>query len=560
MGIQFTLPEFFKRYSKDQTVEELESIDLDALAHAQQKVEHDLTRWQAAKRYKNVCFYTFVIVWTMVMWGYEGTAGAMLVAIPQFREDFGYEYEGSYVLEAKWQSAISGGPAASMTVAFILGSYFSDIFGRRKILLVASMFSLPWITIQFVATSIELFFAGKFMNGFALGALSACCSTYISEISPLALRGISSTLLSISMSTGPFICVLINNTTSTYTSRMAYRGIFIPQWVFACTAIMLQCFIPESPYWLLSKDRKKDAIKNLRRMFDNEADVQAQYALMSVTVEEAKAISSKAGTYIDCFRKKDFRRTWLTAFAFVMQAFSGVAYVGSYSTYYFELSGFDTQKSFSMTCVCQALSISGVITAIFLVDRVGRRKLLITGMILITICNLLVACLGLNKSNQPAMTASSAFLILYNYIYNIGIGPVPYILGNELSSVFLRAKTISMGNALNNAMQTMWSVVLPYMFNTNEGNMGSKINFIFTGLSFVSIFIFYIYLPETAHRSFEEIDEMFALGIPARHWASYKTEKEAISDKAFADVKTEENQVENNMMEPAEKSSVSSIV
>nr|QFR37061.1 MFS transporter [Cyberlindnera americana] len=545
MSIEFTALDLFKKHEVDQTIEEFENFDIDELAHAQQKVEHDLTRWEAIKRYKTVCFYIFVCLWTMCLWGYESQAGGMVLSIPQFREDFGYLYEGSYVLSAKWQSAITAGPTATVSVAFIIGSWASDHIGRRRVILFASFFSIPWITLEFVATTIEVFFVGKVMNGLALGALSACCSAYVSEIAPLAIRGLSSASLALSLCIGPLICVLINNTTATYTTRMAYRGIFIPQWIFAVTSIILQFFIPESPYWLLSKDRKRDAVKELRRMFDTEADVQAQYALMAVTVEESKQISSKAGTYFDCFKPKDLRRTLLVIFAYTMQAFSGVSYVGSYSTYYYEYAGFDTQKSFQISCGAQALSISGVISSFFIIDRFGRRPLILGGIVAITILNLLIACTGLDTDNIPAMKASSGFMCMYNYIYNIAVGPVPYILGNELSSVFLRAKTLSMGNFMNNAFQTMWSSVLPYMFNADQANMGSKINFIFTGLCFLSIFIFYFFIPETAHRSFEEIDELFALGIPARQWASYQTEKQHMADQAFTDVKAEHSTSEN---------------
>nr|QFR37048.1 MFS transporter [Cyberlindnera americana] len=544
-GIDFTLPELFRRSDKDQDIDDFDDVGLEEIAHAQQKVEHSLSRFQAAKLYKRVSFYIFVAIWTNVLWGYENQAGGMVLSIPRFREDFGYEYEGEYVLEAKWQSAITAAPTAAIGVAYVIASSLMDKIGRRRVIMFGTIFGIPWITVEYVSTTIDIFFVGKLMNGFALGCLSACAAVYVSEISPLALRGLASALLNLAICVGPFICVLINNTTVNYTSRMAYRGIFLPQWIFSGTALVLQCFIPESPYWLLSKGRKKDALRELRRMFDTEETVQSQYALMKVTVDEATAVSAKSGTYLDLFRAKDRKRTALIIFAYVMQAFSGVSYVTNYSTYYYQLSGFNTAKSFQIACGAQALSVSGTLTALFIVDRVGRRPVIIGGMIALTILNLLIACTGLNESNTQALQASSGFLAMYNFIYNVGIGSVPYILGNEISSVFLRAKSASVAMLINNAFQCMWSAVLPYMFNPDEANMGSKINFIFTALSFVSVFVFYFFLPETAHRSFEEIDEMFAMKVPARHWPEYKTEKEMKSETAFDDLKVQEERIEN---------------
>lgn len=83
------------------------------------------------------------------------------------------------------------------------------------------------------------------------------------------------------------------------------------------------------------------------------------------------------------------------------------------------------------------------------------------------------------------------------------------------------------------------------MFNPDQADLGSYINFIFTGLSFISIFIFYFYPPETAHRSFEEVGELFAAKVPARHWVGYNTDKQIRAETAFADVKIEESCVED---------------
>ncbi|KAG7833886.1 hypothetical protein KL943_003182 [Ogataea angusta] len=528
---------------KDQQapVSEEEFDNLMQVARAQQKVEHDLTRWQATKAYTWTVYFMFVCVWSMVLVGYENQAGGMVVSIPQFREDFGFYYEGDYVLEAKWQSAITGAPTGALAVGLMLGSFFADRFGRRSTLFIAVLLTVPFITLEYIATSIQVFFLGKFFNSFCLGAISSCCSVYVSECAPLALRGFFAATIALALCIGPFICVLINNTTSTYTTRMAYRGIFIPQWIFSITAMAMIMTIPESAYWYLSKGRRQQALASLKKMYREESLIQKQYAMMYVTVMEASEISAKAGTYVDCFKAKDLRRTLLVIFPLFMQAMSGVSYVTSYATYYYQYAGYGTQKSFQISCGAQALSISGVISSWFIIDRFGRRPLMIGGMVAITILNLLIATTGMDKSNIPAMKTSSGFMAMYNYVYNIALGAVPYILASEVSSVFLRAKTYAVANLTNNALQCMWQFVLPYMFNANEANMGSKINFIFTGCSFLSIFVFYFYLPETAGRSFEEIDEMFALKIPARQWKQWRTKKQDESDRYLKELKITES-------------------
>ncbi|CAH6718568.1 alpha-glucosides permease Mph3p [[Candida] jaroonii] len=540
--IEFTLLDVFKKHSKDQQIDDNDFdtqddenyqkgalTNLDILARKQQELDHGMTRWQGFKTYKAISFYVAVLVWTMILWGYENQAGGMVISIPQFRKDFGYAYGESYVLPVQWQSAISGGPQGSVAIGSIVGSLLADRIGKRRALLFASLFSIPWITLEFVAVTIEVFFVGKLMNAFCLGIIASCAMAYTSEIAPLPLRSLSSGAVALALCIGPFCCVLINNTTSTYTSRMAYRGIFIPQWIFAVISVLGQCFIPESPYWLIAKGRDKGAVKELKRMYSK--DIKSQYALMKVTVEEASLISSQAGTYLDCFKKKDLRRTLLVIFPYFMQTFGGVGYVTNYSTYYYQVSGYDTKKSFQIACGAQAMSVFGVFCSFFIVDRLGRRPSMMIGMTCLTLVNLMIAVTGLNLNNRPAVQTSAAFMAMYNFFYNIGIGALPYILGNEISSIFLRVKSIAIANFINNAFLCMWTVILPYMFNPDEGNMGSAINFIFTGFSFISLFIFWLFLPETSHRYFEEIDELFALGVNPRKWRSFKTEKQVRTEE-----------------------------
>ncbi|CDK24451.1 unnamed protein product [Kuraishia capsulata CBS 1993] len=96
----------------------------------------------------------------------------------------------------------------------------------------------------------------------------------------------------------------------------------------------------------------------------------------------------------------------------------------------------------------------------------------------------------------------------------------------------------------NNSFQCMWSFVLPYMFNPDQANMGSKINFIFTGMSFMSLFVFYFFQPETAGRSFEEIDELYNSKVPLRKWKNHKTEKQHASEASYGQLKQEVSHVE----------------
>lgn len=501
------------------------------VALVQQKLEHGYTKWDAFRLYPRAVMYIAIIIWAMITVGFENQAAGIVVSIPTFRRDFGYLYEGLYVLESKWQSAITGGPMAAFVLGCFLASYLVDYTGRKWLVLGATSLTIAFVGVEFAATTIEVFFAGKFLNSICLGVIQSVGTSYVAELTPLALRGIAVSSVNLAMCLGPFTCYLITNRTSTRDDRWAYRAIFCSQWAFAVTASALLFLLPESPYHHMMKDHDDKALACLSKIYTEAGVAEAQLEIIRDNVNEARDLAKK-GSYLELFNRANLRRTLIASGPFLMQPMSGLAYVGTYQTYYYQLSGFDTQKSFQISCGAQALSISGTLTSFFIVDRFGRRFVVLYGIISLGVLNILTAALGV-RNEHSYLTASSAFLTMYNFFYNSGIGPISYVVNSEIPTTHLRAKSIAFGLGLNNAFQCMWAFVLPYMFNPDEANMGSKINFIFAGCCFVSVYFFYMYLPETYGRSYEEVDEMFKAQIPARSWASYVTKESVDADDVF---------------------------
>lgn len=488
-------------------------------ARLQQQVEHKLTKWQALKAYPITGAYMLGILWVMVLVGFENQAGGMVVSIPQFRKDFGYEYDGDYVLDGQWQSAINGGPIGTIVLGGFLGSQMADWIGRKPTLLIASLSTIGFITIEYLSTTIEVFFAGKFLNALSLGMISSVATTYMGEITPLALRGLSTAALNLSLSVGPFVCYLIANETSSRTDRMAYRGIFLSQWGFSSTAFIFLLFMPESPYYHVLKNKDEKALKQLRRLYKDEVTSQQQLSMIRTTIEESKELV-KSSSYFDCFKGVNLRRTLVSISPFIMQPLSGVAFISGYSTYYYQLAGFSTHQSYQISCGAQGLSIAGCIASWFILDRFGRRAVILYGMISLSVLNLITAAGGVGNS-KSVFTMVSAFIAMYNFFYNSSIGPVSYVIAVEHPTSRLRSKTVALGLASNYGLQCMWQFVLPYMFNPDQANMGSKINFIFFACSIIGGIVFYFWLPETANRSYEEIDQMYGEKLPAKKFKGH---------------------------------------
>jgi MFS transporter, SP family, general alpha glucoside:H+ symporter len=208
--------------------------------------------------------------------------------------------------------------------------------------------------------------------------------------------------------------------------------------------------------------------------------------------------------------------------------------------------------SFKLFVCLQVVSVFGNICSWFLIDRVGRRNLTLWGTMLLTV--ILLLCGGLAAAGTTkSIKACIAFMIVYGWFYNITIGSTAYTLLTEVATSRLRVKTISIGIACQSAWYTMWSFTLPYLFNPNKANLGAKVHlpltlpiilptgilthsaqvaFIFGGLSVICCVYLWFYQPETAGRTYEELDELFTKRIPARKFKGYVTEAESKGQEA----------------------------
>jgi len=123
---------------------------------------------------------------------------------------------------------------------------------------------------------------------------------------------------------------------------------------------------------------------------------------MKVTKKAAQEESSGT-SYLECFRGTNLRRTIITIMPLTIQAMSGVAYISSYGTYYFQLAGISTAKSFQIACGAQALSIAGNIGAFLIIDRVGRRPLVLWAFGFLTVLLCVTGGLGTQTQNHAVV-------------------------------------------------------------------------------------------------------------------------------------------------------------
>ncbi|KAH7155180.1 general substrate transporter [Dactylonectria estremocensis] len=518
-----------------------DSVDND-LAHLANQEEHELGKIASMKKYPLACAWSLFAVWCVLLVSFENQAAGNIISIPKFREDFGELADGSYVLYAKWQSAFQGAPVASGVIGALACGTIADWLGRRAVIIICLVIAYAAITMEFVATTNELFFGGKFLNGFSVGALASVTVSYIGEIAPMPLRGLLTCLTGLAYTFGPLIVALVVNETGTFETRWAYRAVFCAQYGFAVVATLFVPFMPESPWWLASKGRHEKALNSLNRLSSRGEEGAKRLAAIQQTLEEIKK-ETEGASYFECFRKSNLRRTLISIAPLCIQSLSGITFIASYGTYYMQLAGYSTAESFKLQIVQQVISLIGNVMSWYLVDRVGRRALTFWGLVILTFILFITGGLAV-AATDGAIKGSVAMILIYCWWYNVTIGATAYTILCEVSTSRLRVKTIAIGLAAQNLLNMMWSFVLPYLFNPNHANLGAKLSFIFGGLAIISLVYLWFCLPETAGRTYEELDEMFVKGVPARGFEKYKTDVQA-NGEAVSTVYAAEKEVNN---------------
>lgn len=305
----------------------------------------------------------------------------------------------------------------------------------------------------------------------------------------------------------------------------AYRIPFALQWMWPLPLFIGIWFAPESPWWLVRKERVADAKKALLRLtsLNRETDFDADetISMMVHTTNLEKKITSGA-SYLDCFKGTDLRRTEIVCMTWAIQNLSGNSF-SNYSTYFLQQAGLDERSSYSFAMGQYAINMIGVFGAWFLMTwGIGRRKLYVYGLCGLCVMLFIMGFLGLSppENRDSSAIATGSMMILWALVYQLTVGTVCYSLVAELSTRRLQIKTVVLGRNAYNIVAIINSVLTPYMLNPSAWNWGNFAGFFWAGICFCCIVYTYFRLPEPRGRTFAELDLLFEREIPARKFES----------------------------------------
>ncbi|KAJ4325901.1 hypothetical protein N0V84_003287 [Fusarium piperis] len=508
---------------------QLEEMPKNAVSALPPSKSNENLVWHDFWENRRVLMFCLIIYLLPVNFGYEMSMTGKLLAVTPFAKKFGYQAGETWVVAAHDQQILNAAATVGIFTSAFATGIVSDFIGRKKTIIIACAICLGGIIVQFYSKSILMLFAGKVVSTFGFGLGHSLGPVFVAELAPIKMRGLCLALLNTMITLGQWLNSLVVFACKKDPSDMAWRIPLITQVIPPGILLLNLFFLPESPTWLLIKGRRDDAAKAFRRFNGAEFDVDAAMAIATVAIakeEEAKKAQENS-KWLECFQGTNLRRTIIIIMVYLSQQFIGIGFINGYLTYYFRLAGVSDPLAIGQ--IAYAIQLVGNMCSWPLIDRLGRRPLIVGGCFVMT--GLLLVIGGISTiGSGPSLSATVAFMVIWGFLYQATLGAVAYSVGGETASVQLRQKTYSINIMVSTAFSCLISQVMPYLINTDQANLGGKVCFVYFGLSVPMCVYLYFCLPELKGRNYAEVQEMFENRVPARKFKSYVAEVAMVND------------------------------
>lgn len=377
-----------------------------------------------------------------------------------------------------------------------LGSIPSDALGRKKTLVIIAVLFLCSSIFTALATNWYLFLLFRFFGGLGVGASSVTAPVYISEISSAKNRGRLVALFQFNIVLGILLSYLSNYligiTGGDHSWRLMLGIMAIPSAIF----LVLLRFVPESPRWLILKRGKIDEGRKILSIIDpHHYETEVDYLVN----QRAKKDSKRAEKL---FQPKYKKPIFLAVLFAIFNQVSGINAIIYYAPRIFESSGLTTNSSLLSSVAVGGVNFIFTLLALTLIDRFGRRKLMLIGTFgLITTLGFVAYLFMHQTSSQMAVLC---FLLAYIAFFAISQGACIWVFISEIFPNSVRAKGQTLGSLTHWVMATIITFVFPVV---SEGIGEGFIFYFFCAMMIVQLFFVIKYMPETKGESLEELEE-----------------------------------------------------
>ena len=422
-----------------------------------------------------------------LLFGYD--TGVISGALIFIKREFG--------LTTAAEEIVVSGVLLGATIGAIIGGKAADFFGRRRVLLVtAAIFGIGALT-SAIAPSPAILIVSRVVLGLAIGLASTNVPVYLSEVAPARARGWVVSLFQLAVTIGIVIA---------YLTDYAFAGMEGWRWMLGLAVVPAlvfgagMFFLPETPRWLIRGGQHEGAHRVLIRI--------RELADVDVEIEEIKASlaqQTESGRWVDLLSQQVRPALIVGLGLAIFQQITGINTVIYYAPKILQAAGFNSASGAILaTAGVGVVNVSMTIIAMFLVDRAGRRPLLLVG-IAGMIVTLGMLGLSFRISNQSVQLAWIAVICLMGYVasFAISLGPIFWLMIAEIYPLKIRGLAEGMAATFNWGSNLLVSLT----FLTLVEKLGASSTFLLYAFASVASWLFAYYLvPETKGRTLEEIE------------------------------------------------------
>ncbi|QWA09224.1 sugar porter family MFS transporter [Sodalis ligni] len=398
-------------------------------------------------------------------------------------------------------------------IGSICGGKLSDYFGRRKYLLYLSFVFFFGAMISALSPTITILLIARFLLGYAVGGASVTAPTFISEVAPTEMRGKLTGLNEVAIVIGQLAAFAINAIIGYVWGHLpnVWRYMLIVQAIPAMSLLIGMWRAPESPRWLVSKNRKEEALAILKQIRPVErAKKEFEDIVTLINIEAEKKLHSGGSLSIILNTPWIFKLLLVGIAWAALQQTTGVNVIMYYGTEILRTAGFSERTSLICNVLNGVFSVGGmVIGVVFLVDRFKRKTLIISGFALMATLHLIIA--GVDYYLTGDLKATAIWLLGALFV-GVMQGTMGFLTWVVLAELFpLKFRGLSMGISVF----FMWimNAIVSYLFPVLQAKLGlGPVFLIFAIINYLVILFVIFALPETSNKSLEQLEEELSSG------------------------------------------------
>lgn len=405
-------------------------------------------------------------------------------------------------------------------VSSLMVAKLSDSLGRKRTILLGTLIFMVGGTLQTFAINLFVFGFGRVISGLGVGILSTIVPSYQCEISPSEDRGklvcgefsgnISGYALSVWVDYFAYFIQNVGDARTdpkSFAANLSWRLPLFIQVLLAFVLFLGGFFIVESPRWLLDVDMDQQGFHVLSLLYESYPDPdqsRKEFFMIKNSILSERIRTPKYERSWKHMFKNYLPRVLIACSALAFAQFNGINIISYYAPMVFEQAGFNDSRALLMTGINSLVYLASTIPPWFLVDRWGRKPILISGGVSMAISLLLIALvMYLDRSYTPSMVA--LLVIIYNAAFGFSWGPIGFLIPPEVYPLAVRSKGVSLSTATNWLANYIVGQLTPIL----QQSIG-WIMYLLPALSCViSVVVVVVFYPETKGIELEDIDRLF---------------------------------------------------